>query len=111
MLLDVTADLFCRVRLRIAAERPRPATQAGARAGFLRLLGTRIERHIVAPRTPRRTRRPAIDAGTGHGEDELSIANRVARDDRVPAQVIAWLGRVGARYAHGAGCVLNEYGI
>src|SRR5580658_2246374 len=92
MLFNVAADLLGGIRLRIAAERPRPATQAGAEAGFLRLLGSRIEFHVLTPRTARRARRPAINAGTGDREDELSVAARIAPDNCIPALVVAVAG-------------------
>ena len=41
MLLDVAADLFDHIGLRIAAQQPRPAAQAGSKAGFLGLLWMR----------------------------------------------------------------------
>src|SRR5207302_3164097 len=110
VLLDIAADLFRQVRLWISAERSRPATQAGAKAGLLRLLGTRIERHIIAPRTARRTRRPAIDTGGRDGKDELSVAGGIARDDGVPAIVLTKF-RVGLRDWHFADEFLCEYGI
>jgi len=104
MLLDVAANLSRGIGLRIGAERPWPATQAGAKAGFLCLFGKREKRYIRAPRTPRRTRRPAIDAGGGDGEDELAVVPGVAPRDRVPAQVVLqpgvmWLGGAGCRLA------------
>src|ERR1700685_4411293 len=90
-----------------------------------------IESDVLAPRAPRCTRWPAIDASAGHGEDESSIMLRIARADRVPAQVVGWLDffgldrvwlnrvwpdrvwldRVGVCHRHGAGYGLNGYRI
>ena len=74
-----------------------------------------VERDVLAPRPPRRTRWPAIDARAGDGENELSIVLGIARADCVPAQVvgldISGLDRVRVRCRHGAGYDLNEYGI
>src|SRR5580698_6355925 len=58
MLFNVAADLLGGIRLRIAAERPRPA----------------------------------INAGTGDREDELSVAARIAPDNCIPALVVAVAG-------------------
>jgi hypothetical protein len=117
MLLDVTADLFRQVSLRISADRPRAATQASAKASFLRVFGMRIERHILAPRAPGRTRWPAIDASTGDSEDKFTVAGTVARHHRLPARVfvvaivIIFVGRVGASGWHMAWKLLCEYRI
>jgi hypothetical protein len=75
-----------------------------------------VERNVLAPRPPRRTRWPAIDARAADSEDELSIMLGIACADRVPAQVVGWLdvlglSRFGLCQRHGVGCDLNEYGI
>src|ERR1700691_5829603 len=93
MLLNVASDLLSEVRLRIAADRPRPTTQTGAEAGFFRLVGPQIECNVLAPRTACRARRPAIHTGTGDRADELSVAARVAPYNCMPASVVADLGR------------------
>src|ERR1700674_5415834 len=111
MLLNVPADSFDRIGLRITAEKLRTATQAGAVARLLRLIGTREEFHILASRTARRTRWPAIDASRRDGEDELSVVAAVARDHGVPALLVAQLGRLGIRGRHFVDSFLCEYGI
>src|SRR5260370_34599066 len=84
MLLDITADLFREVGLRIAAECSRAATQASAKTGFLRLFRMRIELNLLAPRPAGPTRGPAIKAGRGVRRVESSRAFTVPRLELIP---------------------------
>jgi hypothetical protein len=88
MLFNVPADLFCGIKLRIATERSRTATQASAKTGFLRLFRMRIERNILAPWAASRARGAAIHAGSSDGENEFSIVRVIAPGHRFPALVI-----------------------
>src|SRR5271157_3136505 len=118
VLLDVAADGFDRIRLRIAAELSGPAAQAGAKSGFFRLLRTREELHILAPGAARPTRRSAINASRGDGKNKLSVAMGVACDHSVPALIVANPGIFGLSalgfcrvcVQRGHGCVVCKYG-
>ena len=98
MLLDIAADLFRKVGLRIAAEQTRPAAQTGAKAGLLGLVGTREELHVLAPRTSGRTRGPAIHAGGGYREDELAVVGRITRKHQIPAPVFIFQSFISPRF-------------
>ena len=78
---DQRVELLCRA---LALWR---AALAGAKAGRL---GTRrifMKTDIVAPRSPRRAVRPAIDAGAAYGEDEAAVERLVAFAYGLPALV------------------------
>ncbi len=63
MPLDVAADRLDHLRLLVAANRLRTATQAGAEAGFLGFIGTAEESNVFPARTPRGAGGAAIDSG------------------------------------------------
>src|ERR1700727_3018178 len=89
MLLNVAADFFGRIRLRITAGRSRAASQTRAKSRIFRQLRTCEESHIFPPRSPRRARWTAVHAGTGDGENKLSVPSFIARKDSVPAGVVS----------------------
>src|ERR1019366_4553846 len=75
MLVDESTDARVESRAVVA---PSAAAAAGAKAlgpGGIRFAE---EKHARAQRTPRGTRRPAIDAGRSHGVNELAVKARVA---------------------------------
>jgi hypothetical protein len=92
VLLDETADRLHTVSLIVAAQRFGLAAQAGAVSGPLGLLRQREELNVLAPRAPRRARGPAVYARARHSEHELAVMCCVARNDRVPANLV---GRIG----------------
>ena len=97
MLLDEPANRLHAVRLRIAAGRLRPATQAGAVSRLLGLRGRKEELHVLPPRPPRRTRRPAIHTRRRNCENKLSVMRRVTRADRIPAPLVGRVAAIGNR--------------
>ncbi len=56
----------------------RPAAQAGAQAVLLRCGGALEVAHVVLVRWPRRTDRPAVDAGREHAGKEAAVEARIA---------------------------------
>src|SRR6202022_1051762 len=62
------AELRCRLR---------PATQAGAKACFLRRSGRRIEAAVLEFRRSRRADRPTIDPGRGHADEDAAVEARI----------------------------------
>jgi hypothetical protein len=87
VLLDVAADLFDHIGLWIPAQQPRPAAQARSKAGFFSILWMREKCNILAPRTPRRARWPAINASGRNCKNELPIVAPVAADDSLPGLI------------------------
>ena len=55
--------------------------------------GREEELNVLPPRTPRRTRRPAVHARGRDGEDEFAVVGGVARADGIPAPLVAALPR------------------
>ena len=66
---------------------------AGAEPALLGGAGRREEPHVLAPRPPARTTRPAIDAGRRDRVDELAVGDGIARQHRRPQSLVAslWL--------------------
>lgn len=100
----------------MAADRFRLAAQAGTESRSFGLVRTRVEGHVLAPRTPRRARRPAIDTGSRYREDKLAIACGVARANSVPLLIVIVTVLRRARQVGVYGChffrgFLCEYGI
>jgi hypothetical protein len=73
MLLDMTANRLHHFRLRISGYGARAAAETGAVTGFFGLFRLAVKNHILATRTPRRARWPAINAGGRDCEDEHSV--------------------------------------
>jgi hypothetical protein len=115
MLLDEAANRFHAVRLGVAAERLRPATQAGAISRPLGLFRPEEELHVFAARPACRTRRAAIHAGARNGEDEFSVASGVARQHGIPALIYGCFRRLTRRFGltdgHWFQAFRCEYGI
>jgi hypothetical protein len=115
VLLDVAADLFDHIGLWIPAQQPRPAAQARSKAGFFSILWMREKPNILAPRTPRRARWPAINASGRNCKNELPIVAPVAADDSLPGLIFTFgadeLVRFGACESHCEVFFLSEYGI
>jgi hypothetical protein len=88
VLLDVAADLFDHIGLCIPAQQPRPAAQARSKAGLFSIFWKREKRNILAPRTPRRARWPAINASARNCKNELPIVALVAADDSLPGLIL-----------------------
>src|SRR5579871_159327 len=116
VLLDEAANFLGKFRLRISARCPWAAAQACAEAGVFGVLGPGKERHILAPRPPRRARRPAIHARRGDGEDEFAIVPGIPRQHRGPESSITRAGSVPGpartvlRHRHFARVLLRQYG-
>src|SRR5262249_30148402 len=72
---------------RVGAKHPRLATTARTEAGLLRRIWCREERNLLTPRTPRRTRGPAVNAGRAHSIEDLPIKAPVALQDCRPRLV------------------------
>src|SRR5438309_10069471 len=65
--------------LRVGCHRiTRTAAQARAKAGMLSRFGNAKENNLLAARAARRTRRPAVNAGRAHGEEDLSVKADIA---------------------------------
>src|SRR5579863_562627 len=99
MLFDVAAD-GAGFSNSSVARRLGAATQAGAVASFLGFIGTAKERDVFPPRASRRARRPAIDAGRGHGEYEAAVLTGVAGFDGLPPASLAACGSAHFNCSH-----------
>src|ERR1043165_3092211 len=85
MLVNDVTDATHELNLRIVdASATRMATLASAKAGLLGGFGQGIEAHLLAVWSTRRARRPAINSGRAHGENEAAVARSITREDRIP---------------------------
>src|SRR3984885_3825140 len=91
MLFEITADGLHHFGWPVAADCPGTAAQAGAIAGLFGVLRQAVKSHVLPARALRRTRRSAIYAGRGNGENKLAVLVRVATEDSLPTAVFAAL--------------------
>jgi len=80
-------EMACRLLdERLVADDSVSRTAAAARTKTLALGGAGIseEDDLAALGPPRGTRRPAVDSGRKHGENEVSVAARIPREDGAP---------------------------
>src|SRR5581483_2508709 len=112
MLLNVPANGLHHLLLRIAAEGTRAAAQAGAVAGFFRIIDSTKKGDVFTPRPTCRTGWPAINARRRHCKNKLSVLARVTIHHCLPLLVFVktrhlnWLCRV--EYLS---CVHNEQSL
>jgi hypothetical protein len=81
---------------RSVREESRRAPWARAEARTLGVLGTRVEKGVIAAGPPGGTRGAAIETRGAHREDETAVERGVARQDGPPQPVLdAWLDAGG----------------
>src|SRR5437588_5459357 len=66
----------------------RPAALARSKSGALGIGAGVVKREVSARRPPRRARRSAINAGRGHGIDELAVGRGIPLLEGKPALLI-----------------------